>query len=39
MRKEKEYPSGLHLLSSLQGGWMSVNGNPDPDVFIFQGYT
>lgn len=26
----------LSLLSSWQGGWESVNGNPD--VYIFQGY-
>ncbi|MDD4516883.1 DUF3876 domain-containing protein [Massilibacteroides sp.] len=26
----------LNTLSSLQGGWESVNGNPD--VYIFQGY-
>jgi hypothetical protein len=37
MKKEEEYPSGLHLLSSWEGGWMSVNGNPNPDVYIFQG--
>ena len=36
MSMEKEYQSEVNLLSLWQGGWESVNGNPD--VFIFQGY-
>jgi len=32
--REEEYQSGL---SSWQGGWESVNGNPD--VYIFQDYS
>ena len=35
MKPEEYYPN-LNLLSSWQGGWESVNGNPD--VYIFQGY-
>ena len=34
MKMTEEYQSENHFLSSLQGGWESVNGNPD--VFIFQ---
>lgn len=36
--EEEEYLSYLQLLSLWTGGWMSVNGNPNPDVYIFQGY-
>ena len=36
MSMEEEYQIYRNLLSSWQGGWESVNGNPD--VFIFQGY-
>lgn len=34
--KPEEYQSNLNPLFSWQGGWESVNGNPD--VYIFQGY-
>ena len=37
MSIEEEYQIYKNLLSSWQGGWESVNGNPD--VFIFQGYN
>ncbi|GHT33175.1 hypothetical protein AGMMS49574_18270 [Bacteroidia bacterium] len=36
MMMEEEYQSCWNMLALWQGGWMSVNGNPD--VFIFQGY-
>ena len=36
MSMEEKYLSDSHFLSSLQGGWESVNGNPD--VFVFQGH-
>ncbi len=32
----KEYQSNQNTLASWQGGWESVNGNPD--VYIFRGY-
>ncbi|GHU08923.1 hypothetical protein FACS189431_6050 [Alphaproteobacteria bacterium] len=35
MMMEEEYQYH-NLLSLWQGGWMSVNGNPD--IYIFQGY-
>ena len=37
MKMIEEYQSENHFLSSLQGGWESVNGNSD--IFIFQGYN
>ena len=33
---EKEYQSVSFFLPLCQGGWESINGNPD--IFIFQGY-
>ncbi len=33
---EDEYQQCQNTLASWQGGWESVNGNPD--VYIFQGY-
>ena len=36
MSMEEKYLSDSYSFSSWQGGWESVNGNPD--VFIFQGY-
>jgi len=36
MSIKEEYQIYENILSSWQGGWESVNGNPD--VFIFRGY-
>ncbi len=36
MSKKEEYPVSNDFLARLQGGWESVNGNPD--VYIFRGY-
>ncbi|MDR2036360.1 MAG: DUF3876 domain-containing protein [Bacteroidales bacterium] len=36
MRPEEEYQSGFNHLFSWQGGWESINGNPD--VYIFRDY-
>jgi hypothetical protein len=36
MNMEESDQSTLMLLSSWEGGWQSINGNPD--VYIFQGY-
>lgn len=33
----EEFQSHWNTLATWQGGWESVNGNPD--VYIFQGYT
>lgn len=36
MSTEEDYPVSNGFLARLQGGWESVNGNPD--VYIFRGY-